>query len=63
MSTFVPLQFASTKYWGPFFILFINYTGDDKLSAPLPQTYFNYFLDQDKDNFLNINKYRAGFYC
>lgn len=40
MGTFVPLQFASTKYWGPFFILFINYTGDDKLSAPLPQTYF-----------------------
>ena len=40
MGTFVPLQFASTKYRGPFFILFINYTGDDKLSVPPAQTYF-----------------------
>ena len=57
------LTICKRKALGDLFILFINYTGDDKLSTLHHKFIFMHFLDQDKGNIFNINKYWAGFYC
>ena len=57
-----PRNLQAQSAEGPFFILFINYTGDDKLSTLHHKLIFMHFLDQDKGNIFNIDKYWAGFY-